>query len=94
MAVQHLRWHVEDPAVLDCHKFLANSGKDMVTKLEGKASVKIVGNAGKVKTLKQAFLITGAVGDKFVFSFYVEGKSIPSAGLCAGQVLLYNVRIW
>ncbi|MGC1378805.1 MAG: hypothetical protein WA821_21415 [Anaerolineales bacterium] len=70
--------------------FAATDGKDTIIKKEGTASVKIVGAAGKVKTLTQTLTLSGLAGDKFTFSFWARGASIPAAGLCQGQVLLYS----
>jgi hypothetical protein len=70
--------------------FAAIDGKDTITRKEGTASVKIVGAAGKVKTLTQTLTLSGVIGDTFTFTFWARGKSIPAAGLCQGQVLLYS----
>jgi hypothetical protein len=42
------------------------------------------------KTLSQTLLFSGSTGDAFNFSFWVKGKSIPTAGVCRAQVLFYN----
>jgi hypothetical protein len=70
--------------------FATTDGKDIATKKEGAASLKIVGASGKTKTLTQTKSLNGASGHAFQFSLWVKGVSIPSAGLCQAQVLLYN----
>jgi len=70
--------------------FATTDGKDTATKKEGAASLKIVGTSGKTKTLTQTKSLNGASGDAFQFSLWVKGVSIPTAGLCQAQVLLYN----
>jgi hypothetical protein len=57
----------------------------------GKYAVKIANTTAKVKTLTQTLPIpTGASGQKFTFSYWVKGTTLPTAGICQGQVLLYN----
>jgi subtilisin family serine protease len=58
----------------------------------GKFAVKIANTAAKLKTLTQTISIpTGAATQKFFFSYWVKGASVPLAGgVCQGQVLLYN----
>jgi len=70
-------------------KFSATDGKITNVKKEGTASVRITG-AGVTKTLSQTLILNGSTGDAFTFSFWLKGSSIPSAGICRGQVLLYN----
>ena len=70
--------------------FAATDGKDIKVKKEGTASVKIVGVAGKTKTLTQTLLLNGSTGDLLTFSFWARGASIPAAGKCQAQVLLYD----
>lgn len=71
-------------------KFSAADGKDTVVFQEGTASVKIKGQSGKTKTLTQNILSGGLAGDELTFSFWVKGTSIPSAGRCRGQAILYD----
>jgi len=70
--------------------FSTSDGKDINIHREGAASVKIVGAAGKTKRLAQTINLSGASGDKFVFTFWVKGNSIPATGLCRGEVQFYN----
>jgi predicted outer membrane repeat protein len=57
----------------------------------GKYAVKIANTVAKVKTLTQTLSVpTGASGQKFTFSYWVKGTTVPSAGNCQGQVLFYN----
>lgn len=70
--------------------FAATDGKDTLVKKEGLASVKIIGAAGKTKTLTQTLTLSGVTGDRFTFSFWARGASIPTAGICRAQVLLYD----
>jgi hypothetical protein len=70
--------------------FSSLDGKDTSTKKEGLASVKITGQSGKTKTLTQTLTISGVSGDTFTFTFWAKGASIPTAGICKAQVLLYN----
>jgi hypothetical protein len=70
--------------------FSSTDGKDTKTKKEGLASVKVIGASGKTKTLKQTLNLSGVSGDKFTFTFWARGSAIPSAGVCKGQVLLYD----
>lgn len=72
--------------------FAATDGKDTTAAnvKEGTASVKIVGQTGKTKTLTQTLTLGGASGDLLTFSYWVKGASIPSAGICRAQVFLYN----
>jgi sugar lactone lactonase YvrE len=71
--------------------FSAADGKDTTVKEEGAASVKIIGAAGKTKVLTQSLAVSGYSGDKFTFSFWARGSSIPtSPGVCEAQVLFYT----
>jgi hypothetical protein len=70
--------------------FSSSDGKDTATKKEGLASVKIAGQSGKTKTLTQTLNIGGASGDTITFTFWARGSSIPTAGICRGQVILYD----
>jgi hypothetical protein len=65
-------------------------GKDTLVKKEGAASVKIAGESGKTKTLTQTLNFSGVTGDSLTFSFWEKGASIPAAGLCKAEVLLYQ----
>jgi hypothetical protein len=69
--------------------FSATDGKS-TTRKEGKYAVQIAGAAGITKTLAQTLALSGVTGDSFTFSFWVRGASIPAAGLCQGQVILYS----
>lgn len=69
--------------------FSPTDGKNTTSKKEGTASVKISGN-GSIKTLTQTRSLSGGSGDIFTFYFWVRGASIPSSGICRGQVLFYN----
>jgi hypothetical protein len=70
--------------------FATTDGKDITFKKEGTASVKIAGQLGKTKTLTQNLALSGISGDKLTFSFWAKGASIPTAGVCKAEVLLYN----
>lgn len=70
--------------------FAPSDGKYTLIKKEGLASIKIVGAVGKTKTLAQTLALSGPIGSKLTFSFWVRGSSIPVAGLCQAQVYLYN----
>lgn len=70
--------------------FSPSDGKDANTKKEGLASIKIIGQSGKTKTLTQTLNISGDSGDTFTFTFWARGASIPTAGICRAQVMLYN----
>jgi len=70
--------------------FATTDGKDTTVKKVGTASLKIAGASGKTKTLTQTKSLSGSSGDAFLFSFWVKGTSIPAAGVCEAQVLLYN----
>ncbi len=70
--------------------FAATDGKDTTVKKEGLASVKIIGAAGTTKTLTQTLNLSGMTGDKFTFTFWAKGASIPAAGLCRAQVMLFD----
>jgi hypothetical protein len=70
--------------------FATTDGKTTTVKKEGIASVKIAGEPGKTKTLTQALMLSGVTGSTFTFSFWARGISIPAAGLCQAQVMLYN----
>ncbi len=65
-------------------------GKDTSFKKDGIASVKIGGQTGKTKTLTQTLSLSGVTGDSFTFSFWERGSSIPAAGLCKAEVMLYQ----
>jgi len=69
--------------------FSTTDGKSTTVKQEGTASVRITG-AGVNKTLSQTLILNGSSGDTFEFSFWVKGKSIPTAGVCRAQILFYN----
>lgn len=69
--------------------FGAGDGKSAIKK-SGLASVKMIGAPAKAKTLTQVLALSGVGGDALTFSFWVKGTSVPVAGLCRGQVLLYN----
>ena len=57
----------------------------------GQYAVKIANTVVKVKTLTQTLAIpTGAAGQKFTFSYWVKGTTLPVTGLCQGQVMLYS----
>lgn len=71
-------------------KFAAVDGKSTTFKKDGIASVAITGKPGIVKTLTQTIPISGVVGDNFTFSFWAKGASVPVAGICQAQVLLFN----
>lgn len=69
----------------------AADGKDITTKKQGLASVRITGAPGKTKTLTQTIRLVGLTGDKFVFTFWAKGQSIfASGGLCQAQLIIYN----
>jgi hypothetical protein len=70
--------------------FAATDGKDTTAKKEGTTSVKIAGALGKTKTLTQTLPLSGVGGDQLTFSFWAKGTSIPTAGVCKAEVLLYN----
>jgi phosphodiesterase/alkaline phosphatase D-like protein len=63
-------------------------GQDNIYKNSGFYSVKIIG-AAQPKTLTQMIYVSGAAGDKFIFSYAMRG-STPAGGICQGQVMLYN----
>jgi hypothetical protein len=65
-------------------------GKDKSVKLTGAISVKFTGMTGKVKTLAQTLTLSGAAGDPFLFSYWVKGSNIPTAGACKAEVIFYN----
>jgi hypothetical protein len=70
--------------------FASTDGKNTGFKT-GKYAVKIANTTAKVKTLTQTLTpFTGAIGQKFTFSYWVKGTTLPVTGLCQGQVLLYN----
>lgn len=73
--------------------FTTSDGKDTIIKKEGAASVKMTGTPGKTKTLTQTLALSGLAGNKFTFSFWARGVAVPVAGICRGQVLLYNGAI-
>ena len=53
-------------------------------------SVVIKGAPGKVKTLTQTLNLSGAIGDAFIFSYWVKASQLPEAGQCLAQVLFYD----
>ena len=70
--------------------FAATDGRDASVKKEGSASLRISGGRGTSKTLTQTVSLSGVAGDRFAFSFWARGASIPSAGTCQAQVLLFD----
>ncbi len=70
--------------------FAATDGKDTKFHKDGAASVRITGARKKTKTLTQTVALAGVAGDRFTFGFWARGASIPKAGTCRAQVLLYN----
>jgi hypothetical protein len=79
------------PRYWTASNFASTDGKDTTNKKEGTASVKIAGQVGKTKTLTQTITLGGgASGDLLTFSFWTKGATIPAAGICRVQVLLYN----
>jgi hypothetical protein len=72
--------------------FATTDGKDTTAanRKEGTASVKITNTTARTKTLYQSITISGSAGDPFIFSYYVKGSTLPSAGTCQAQVLFYN----
>jgi hypothetical protein len=70
--------------------FAPADGKSTTSFKEGTASVIITGQAARTKTLTQTITLSGTTGDKFTFSFWVRGTAVPAAGLCRGQVMLYD----
>jgi hypothetical protein len=77
------------PSSWTASQFASGDGKDITTKYEGAASVKLNG-AGTVKTLTQRLSLSGAAGNPMTFSFWVKGTAVPSGGLCQGQIMFYN----
>jgi hypothetical protein len=74
-------------------KFSATDGKDTTAanRKEGTASVKIANITATVKTLTQTLsTLAGSAGNPFIFSYWVKGSALPTAGLCQAQVLFYN----
>jgi hypothetical protein len=69
--------------------FASTDGKYTSIKKEGTASVRIIGAAGKVKTLTQTLSLSGAKGQPFNFSYWVKASAMPTTGSCYGQVLFY-----
>ena len=69
--------------------FLVSDGKDAIIRKEGLASVKITGNK-TIKTLKQAVITSGGIGNTITFSYYVKASAMPTTGLCQAQVLFFN----
>ena len=69
-------------------RFSTTDGKN-TTRKEGTAAVLIRGKAGVTKNLSQTILRNGG-GEPLTFSFWAKGTSIPTSGLCNGQVLFYN----
>jgi uncharacterized repeat protein (TIGR01451 family) len=72
--------------------FASTDGKDTTStnRKEGAASVKIKNTTAKTKTLSQTITVSGSAGNPFIFSYYVKGSTLPSAGTCQAQVLFYN----
>jgi hypothetical protein len=78
------------PTSWSSSKFGSTDGKNKIYK-SGKFSVQITGSGTLKKTLTQTLTsVPGASGDSVTFSFWVKGSSVPTAGKCMGQVLLYN----
>jgi len=71
-------------------RFDSTDGKSTTAKKEGAASVKIGNTSAVTKVLSQTLSMSGPKGDEFQLSFWVKGDSIPAAGICRVQVLLYN----
>ena len=70
--------------------FSLTDGKNTRFKKEGLASVRIVGAPKTVKTLSRTIKMSGNATDVMTFSFWARGSSIPAAGMCKAQVLLYK----
>ena len=71
--------------------FKAGDGKDLVTKQQGIASVKITGKVGVTKTLTQTIQLSGGAGDLFTFSYWSKDLAVPKgSGKCRAEVLLFN----
>ncbi len=71
--------------------FASTDGKNTTNKMEGTASVRIGGQAGRTKTLTQTRLLGGVAGNTLLLSVWAKGQSIPTtAGVVQVQVLLYN----
>ena len=70
--------------------FTGTNGKDTSVFQHGAASVRIASMTAVTKTLTQTLTLAGASGDNFSFSFHVRGNALPAAGVCKGEVLLYN----
>ena len=64
-------------------------GKSSINRYEGVASLHIVGS-GATKILRQVINAGGPTGSPIHFEFWVRGSAVPAAGLCRGQVELYN----
>jgi hypothetical protein len=77
------RWTQANLSTLD--------GKDTSIKQESLASVKIIGQSAKTKTLTQTpFNLSGAKGDVLILSFYARTSKMPTdTRLCQAQVTLY-----
>jgi hypothetical protein len=69
--------------------FASTDGKYATIKKEGTASVRISGETGKTKTLTQTLSLSGVKGQRFTFSYWVKGSTMPTTGICRGQVLFY-----
>lgn len=69
--------------------FSVADGKNTTSKKEGTASVKISGN-GTTKIFSQTRSLSGGTWDVYTFYYWVRGSSVPSSGICRGQVLFYN----
>jgi hypothetical protein len=71
--------------------FASTDGKDLVTKKEGTASIKMGNIAAKTKSISQEIpLPLGGVGDMFLLSYWVKGSGQPTTGLCQAVVIFYN----
>jgi uncharacterized repeat protein (TIGR01451 family) len=78
------------PTNWTARNFTTTDGKITSVKKEGTASVRITNTSAITKTLSQTLDLSGSSGDRFYFSFWARGVSIPVMGICRGQVLLYN----
>jgi len=65
-------------------------GKATDFKKEGAAALKFVGQTGKTKTITQTMTFSGAAGNYLRFSFWTKGATIPAAGVCKVELMLYN----
>lgn len=71
-------------------QFSASDGKEINVKKEGAAALKMIGQAGKTKTLTQSVILGGKKGDTFTFSFWVKADKLSTAGVCQAQIVFYN----